>query len=98
MTNESNLIWIDMEMTGLKPEVHRVIEIAAIVTDKDLMFWLRDRCWRSISPMLSSTRWMSGIPDSTMAQAWWIGCERVSTPSTRRRTKCWVSSGVGAAR
>ena len=31
-----NLIWIDMEMTGLQPEVNRVIEAAAIITDKDL--------------------------------------------------------------
>lgn len=34
--SEENLIWIDMEMTGLQPEVNRVIEIAAIITDKDL--------------------------------------------------------------
>lgn len=34
--SEENLIWIDMEMTGLQPEVNRVIEVAAIVTDKDL--------------------------------------------------------------
>ena len=34
--SDSNLIWIDMEMTGLIPEVHRVIEIATIVTDSDL--------------------------------------------------------------
>ena len=31
-----NLVWIDMEMTGLDPENDRVIEIAAIVTDADL--------------------------------------------------------------
>lgn len=31
-----NLIWIDMEMTGLQPEVNRVIEVAAIITDKNL--------------------------------------------------------------
>ena len=36
MVDERNLIWVDMEMTGLIPEQHRVIEIATIVTDSDL--------------------------------------------------------------
>lgn len=31
-----NLIWIDLEMTGLDPEKERIIEIATIVTDKNL--------------------------------------------------------------
>lgn len=34
--NEQNLVWIDMEMTGLDPEHCVVLEIATIVTDKDL--------------------------------------------------------------
>jgi oligoribonuclease len=29
----NHLIWIDMEMTGLKPETDRVIEIALVITD-----------------------------------------------------------------
>lgn len=33
---DDNLIWIDMEMTGLQPEVNRVLEVAAIITDKNL--------------------------------------------------------------
>ena len=36
MNKESNLIWIDLEMTGLFPERDVIIEIATIVTDKDL--------------------------------------------------------------
>ncbi|MBV1930068.1 MAG: oligoribonuclease [Gammaproteobacteria bacterium] len=36
MKKSSNLIWIDLEMTGLDPDKERIIEIATIVTDKDL--------------------------------------------------------------
>lgn len=36
MKNNQNLIWIDLEMTGLFPETDRIIEIATIVTDLNL--------------------------------------------------------------
>ena len=32
----SNLIWIDLEMTGLRPECHHIIEVATVVTDDAL--------------------------------------------------------------
>ncbi|GAA03146.1 MULTISPECIES: oligoribonuclease [Photobacterium] len=34
--SDKNLIWIDLEMTGLDPETHKIIEIATIVTDPQL--------------------------------------------------------------
>lgn len=34
--NAHNLIWIDLEMTGLNPDQDRIIEIATLVTDSDL--------------------------------------------------------------
>jgi oligoribonuclease len=36
INKESNLIWIDLEMTGLSPDTDRIIEIATIVTDAHL--------------------------------------------------------------
>ena len=32
----NHLIWIDMEMTGLNPDVDRIIEVALVVTDGNL--------------------------------------------------------------
>ena len=36
MQNHDRLIWIDLEMTGLLPQHDQIIEIATVVTDKDL--------------------------------------------------------------
>ena len=36
MNRRENLIWIDLEMTGLNPDKDRIIEIATVVTDKEL--------------------------------------------------------------
>jgi oligoribonuclease len=34
--NEFNLIWVDMEMTGLDPDTDKIIEVAVVVTDANL--------------------------------------------------------------
>ena len=34
--NDTHLVWIDMEMSGLEPDTDSVLEVALIVTDKDL--------------------------------------------------------------
>jgi oligoribonuclease len=34
--DQSNLVWIDMEMTGLSPDTDRILEIAAVVTGASL--------------------------------------------------------------
>ncbi|MCF6345598.1 MAG: oligoribonuclease [Thiomicrorhabdus sp.] len=36
MKSDKNLIWIDLEMTGLDPKINTIIEIATVVTDSDL--------------------------------------------------------------
>jgi oligoribonuclease len=34
--NEFNLVWVDLEMTGLEPDTDRIIEVAVVVTDMHL--------------------------------------------------------------
>jgi oligoribonuclease len=35
--DQNNLVWIDMEMTGLVPETDRIIEVAIVITDSQLV-------------------------------------------------------------
>ncbi len=34
--NENNLVWLDLEMTGLNPNFDKILEIATIITDSEL--------------------------------------------------------------
>ena len=36
-SDPNRLIWIDLEMTGLRPDTDRILEVALVVTDHDLM-------------------------------------------------------------
>ncbi len=36
LKSNDNLIWLDMEMSGLLPDSDRILELAAVVTDADL--------------------------------------------------------------
>src|SRR5258706_1672818 len=41
----NNLIWIDMEMTGLQPDADRIIELALVVTDGQLSVLAESPVW-----------------------------------------------------
>ena len=43
--NANNLVWLDMEMTGLNPEGDRIIELAMVVTDSELRMVAESPSW-----------------------------------------------------
>ena len=46
---QKNLIWLDMEMTGLLPDKDRIIELGVVVTDMHLEV-IDSRCWAIFQP------------------------------------------------
>jgi oligoribonuclease len=51
----NRLIWIDMEMTGLKPDTDRILEVALVITDHDLV------------PVAEAPVWVVHQDDATLA-------------------------------
>ena len=49
------LVWLDLEMTGLKPDTDRILEVALVVTD------------RALAPIAVAPVWVLHQDDSTLA-------------------------------
>ena len=74
--SESNLVWIDMEMSGLNPDSDRVLEIAAVVTDAELVVVAEapvlvvhqsDRVLLGMDSWNTATHGRSGLTDKVRA-------------------------------
>ena len=74
----NNLIWIDMEMTGLQPDSDRIMEIALLVTDSQLnvlaegpliVVHQSDAALEAMDSWNKSTHGKSGLIDRVRASA-----------------------------
>lgn len=48
--NQNNLVWLDMEMTGLDPNKNVVIEVAVVITDSELNILAESPSYAIIQP------------------------------------------------
>ncbi|QHS09704.1 oligoribonuclease [Sinimarinibacterium sp. NLF-5-8] len=95
-----NLIWIDLEMTGLMPERHRIIEIATIVTDSQLNILAEGpvcAIHQSEAELLAMDEWNtrqhghSGLAQRVRESQW---IERDAENQTLEFLRQWVPAGA----
>lgn len=77
--DETLLVWVDMEMTGLKPDTDRIIEVALVITSSDLQiraqsesFAIRqdDAVLGGMDQWNQSTHKRSGLLDRVRVSPW----------------------------
>ncbi|MEH6634880.1 MAG: oligoribonuclease [Halioglobus sp.] len=100
MQNASNLIWVDLEMTGLEPDQDVIIEIATIVTDTDLNTLAEGpviALHQSDARLAAMDEWntthhnQSGLVDRVKASQY---NEQSATDETLAFLQQWVPAGV----
>ncbi len=98
--SDQNLIWIDLEMTGLDPEIHKIIEIATIVTDAQLNVLAEgpviavhqdDGELQKMDDWCTSTHTKSGLVDRVKASTI---SEQQAVEQTIAFLEKWVPKGV----
>ena len=98
--NPSNLIWIDLEMTGLRPDRHHIIEVATVVTTPalevlahgpDLVIGQPEEVLAGMDQWNVEHHSRSGLLDEARAS-------RCTVPEAERRTiefvERWVPAGA----
>ena len=98
--SDHNLVWVDMEMTGLIPEVDRVIEIATIVTDSHLYVLAEgpviaikqpEDALQAMDEWNKRTHSASGLVERVRSSA---VSEQMASEMTLDFLKEWVSEGM----
>ena len=98
--SDHNLVWVDMEMTGLIPEVDRVIEIATIVTDSHLDVLAEgpviaikqpEEALQAMDEWNTRTHSASGLVERVRSSA---VSEQMASDMTLDFLKEWVSEGM----
>jgi oligoribonuclease len=98
--SDHNLVWVDMEMTGLIPEVDRVIEIATIVTDSHLNVLVEgpviaikqpDAALEAMDEWNTRTHSASGLVERVRSSA---VSEQMASDMTLDFLKEWVPEGM----
>ena len=97
--DETRLIWVDMEMTGLRPEIDRIIEIAIVITDGELNILTQseaiavhqpDEVLDGMDQWNRSTHGRSGLTERVRASAW---TEAAAEQELLRFLAAWVPPG-----
>ncbi|MGB5447026.1 MAG: oligoribonuclease [Psychromonas sp.] len=98
--NKNNLVWIDLEMTGLNPDTDKIIEIATIVTDGDLnilaegpefVIHQSNEALDAMDEWCTEQHGKSGLTDKVKASK--ISCE-MAEQATIDFLKEWVPAGA----
>ena len=99
IADETRLIWVDMEMTGLRPEIDRIIEIAIVITDSELNILTQsepiavhqtDAVLDGMDQWNRSTHGRSGLTERVRASAW---TEAAAEQELLRFLAPWVPPG-----
>ena len=95
-----NLIWIDLEMTGLSPERDRIIELAVIVTDAQVTQRVEgpviavhqsDAALDAMDAWNKGTHGKSGLIDRVKAST-------ISDDAAQKQVIAWLSQYVPAGK
>jgi oligoribonuclease len=99
---EGNLVWIDLEMTGLDTDNDRIIEIATIVTDAHLNVLAEGPVYSpSIRRTSCSTPWTSGTRASMATPGWssvYAAAKSTRLPPKHRPSNSSVALSIRASR
>ena len=97
------MVWIDLEMTGLDIEVESIIEIATIITDAELniiaqgpnlAIKVSDELLEGMDEWNTTHHTASGLVDRVRNEGVSLGCLLYTSPSPRDRQKSRMPSSA----